>query len=58
MEAKMDFTVDPVNFGGLAEYFDELSSSGMKTIIILVCLCLSVLITRFDDPYSMLRECL
>lgn len=36
MDERKDFTIDPVNFNGLKEYFDELRSQGMRTIIILV----------------------
>ena len=31
-----DFTVDPVNFGRLPEYFRNLQDNGMRTVIILV----------------------
>ena len=30
------FTIDPVNYDGLKEYFSELREGGMHTIIILV----------------------
>lgn len=36
MDERKDFTVDQVNFNGLKEYFDELRSQEMRTIIILV----------------------
>lgn len=36
MDERKDFTIDPVNFNGLREYFNELRSQGMRTIIILV----------------------
>lgn len=36
MDERKDFTVDQVNFNGLKDYFDELRSQGMRTIIILV----------------------
>lgn len=36
MYKQRDFTIDPVNFAGLSEYFDDLHTLNMKTIIILV----------------------
>jgi hypothetical protein len=36
MEEQKDFTIDQVNYKGLKEYFDELRSQGMRTVIILV----------------------
>ncbi|XP_076463033.1 putative maltase-glucoamylase 2 [Babylonia areolata] len=35
MDERKIFTIDPVNFGGLSEYFDTLREGGMRTIIIL-----------------------
>ncbi|KAK7100863.1 probable maltase-glucoamylase 2 [Littorina saxatilis] len=35
MDERMDFTINPNNFSGLSEYFDELRGAGMRTIIIL-----------------------
>ncbi|CAF1350959.1 unnamed protein product [Rotaria sp. Silwood1] len=35
MEDEKVFTVDPINYQGLKEYFQELNSEGIKTIIIL-----------------------
>ncbi|CAF2051540.1 unnamed protein product [Rotaria magnacalcarata] len=35
MDAKKDFTIDPINFRGLKEYFAELNADGIRTIIIL-----------------------
>ncbi|CAF4158178.1 unnamed protein product [Rotaria sp. Silwood2] len=35
MEAAKDFTIDPINFKGLKEYFAQLNSEGVRTIIIL-----------------------
>lgn len=35
MQERMDFTVDTENFDGLPEYFKELQSEGIRTIIIL-----------------------
>ncbi len=35
MEAAKDFTIDPVNYNGLKEYFSELNADGVRTIIIL-----------------------
>lgn len=32
---KRDFTLDPVNFGGLPEYVDQLKQEGTRFIIIL-----------------------
>ena len=37
MDERRDFTIDQGNFGDLPEYFEELRSNGMRTIIILVC---------------------
>ncbi|XP_013421015.1 sucrase-isomaltase, intestinal [Lingula anatina] len=36
MDERKDFTVDPVNFGGLQAYFTHLQDNGMHIIIILV----------------------
>ena len=36
MEEQKDFTIDNKTYYGLKEYFDELRSNGMRTIIILV----------------------
>lgn len=37
MDARKDFTIDPVNFADLPQYFQELRANhSMKTIIILV----------------------
>ena len=36
MDERNDFTIDPVNFAGLSDYFKELQAGGMHTIIILV----------------------
>ena len=35
MDAYKDFTIDPVNFRGLKEYFSQLNANGIRTIIIL-----------------------
>jgi maltase-glucoamylase len=35
MHAAKDFTIDPVNFQGLKEYFAQLNDQGIRTIIIL-----------------------
>ncbi|CAF0846134.1 unnamed protein product [Adineta steineri] len=35
MDAEKDFTIDPINFVGLKEYFAELNSEGVRTIVIL-----------------------
>jgi maltase-glucoamylase len=35
MDAEKDFTIDPINFKGLKEYFAQLNSEGVRTIIIL-----------------------
>ena len=35
MDNDKDFTIDPVNFAGLKEYFTQLNSIGVRTIIIL-----------------------
>ncbi|KAL8616023.1 hypothetical protein ACOMHN_014985 [Nucella lapillus] len=35
MDERMDFTIDPVNFTDLPQYFDTLRQRGMRTIIIL-----------------------
>ncbi|CAF3137369.1 unnamed protein product [Rotaria sp. Silwood2] len=35
MDAKKVFTIDPINYQGLKEYFQELNSEGIKTIVIL-----------------------
>ncbi|CAF1627973.1 unnamed protein product, partial [Adineta ricciae] len=35
MDARKDFTIDPVNFRGLNEYFLKLSRDGIRTMIIL-----------------------
>ncbi|CAF1070902.1 unnamed protein product, partial [Didymodactylos carnosus] len=35
MDAEKDFTVDPINFKGLKEYFNELKTKGIHTIVIL-----------------------
>ncbi|CAF0745626.1 unnamed protein product [Didymodactylos carnosus] len=35
MDAEKDFTVDPINYKGLKEYFNELRAMGMHTIVIL-----------------------
>jgi alpha-glucosidase (family GH31 glycosyl hydrolase) len=32
---RKDFTIDPVKWKGLPEYFDQLHSVGMKTVMIL-----------------------
>ncbi|XP_064624521.1 maltase-glucoamylase-like [Lineus longissimus] len=54
MDTRMDFTVDSVNFAGLADYFDELRSGGMKTIIILdPCIITNVSNYR---PYDLGKE--
>lgn len=37
MDDKRDFTVDNVNFAGLAEYIQELKAQGTRFVIILVC---------------------
>ena len=36
MDGYKDFTIDPINFGGLPEYVDELKVEGTRFIIILV----------------------
>ena len=36
MNERMDFTVDPVNFAGMQQYWQTLRSGGMRTVIILV----------------------
>ena len=36
MDERKDFTIDPVNFAGLAEYVRELQAGGMHFISILV----------------------
>ena len=36
MDERKDFTVDPVNFMGLNDYFKSLQNDGMHIIIILV----------------------
>lgn len=35
MNAAKDFTIDPINFRGMKEYFAELNADGIRTIIIL-----------------------
>ncbi|CAF3630946.1 unnamed protein product [Adineta steineri] len=35
MDAEKDFTIDPINYRGLKEYFDQLNNDGMRTIVIL-----------------------
>ncbi|CAF0867380.1 unnamed protein product [Adineta ricciae] len=35
MDAEKDFTIDPKNFVGLKEYFAQLNSEGVRTIVIL-----------------------
>ena len=35
MDANKDFTIDPINFNGLKEYFAQLHTQGLRTIIIL-----------------------
>jgi maltase-glucoamylase len=35
MDHNKDFTVDPINYQGLKEFFNELHADGMRTIIIL-----------------------
>ena len=40
MDERKDFTVDPVNFPGLNDYFKSLQKDGMHIIIILVIHCL------------------
>ncbi|CAF2669545.1 unnamed protein product [Rotaria sp. Silwood2] len=35
MEAAKDFTIDPINYKGLKEYFAQLNREGVRTIIIL-----------------------
>lgn len=34
-DEKYDFTIDPIKWKGLPEYFDELSKNGLRTVIIL-----------------------
>ena len=36
MDERKDFTIDPVNFAGLSDYFQELQAGGMHIVIILV----------------------
>ncbi|KAL5015728.1 hypothetical protein ScPMuIL_005317, partial [Solemya velum] len=35
MDERKDFTIDPINFPNLKQYFEELRAGGMRTIIIL-----------------------
>ncbi|CAF0767379.1 unnamed protein product [Rotaria sp. Silwood1] len=35
MNARKTFTIDPVNFAGMKEYFSELNADGVRTVIIL-----------------------
>ena len=35
MEAEKDFTIDWKNYRGLKEYFSQLNSEGVRTIVIL-----------------------
>ncbi|CAF4731027.1 unnamed protein product [Rotaria socialis] len=35
MDAEKDFTIDPINFRGMKEYFAELNADGIRTIVIL-----------------------
>ena len=35
MDATKDFTIDPINYRGLKEYFNQLNEDGIRTIIIL-----------------------
>jgi alpha-glucosidase (family GH31 glycosyl hydrolase) len=35
MDAEKDFTIDPVNYRGLKEYFHKLNADGVRTIVIL-----------------------
>jgi lysosomal alpha-glucosidase len=35
MDAKKDFTVDPIHFRGLKQYFSQLNGDGIRTVIIL-----------------------
>ena len=35
MDAEKDFTIDPKNYQGLKEYFHQLNSEGVRTIVIL-----------------------
>jgi maltase-glucoamylase len=35
MDANKDFTIDPINFQGLKQYFAQLHTEGLRTIIIL-----------------------
>ena len=39
MDERKDFTIDPVNFAGLNDYFKSLQNDGMRIIIILVSEC-------------------
>ncbi|XP_061182189.1 maltase-glucoamylase-like [Saccostrea echinata] len=54
MDEQKDFTIDPVNFKGLKEYFDELRSEGMRTIIILDPALLST--DPLYEPYKKLSD--
>ena len=35
MDAEKDFTIDPINYPGLKEYFKQLNDDGIRTIVIL-----------------------
>jgi alpha-glucosidase len=35
MDAEKDFTVDPINYRGLKQYFSQLNTDGVRTIVIL-----------------------
>ncbi|CAF3190076.1 unnamed protein product [Rotaria sp. Silwood2] len=35
MDAKKDFTIDPINYRGLKEFFSQIRTDGMRTIVIL-----------------------
>lgn len=53
MEEQKDFTIDQVNFKGLKEYFDELRSQGMRTIIILVSVCWRIPSKHFSYRFTL-----
>ena len=42
-DKRKDFSIDPINWAGLPEYFDELHRTGMKTVLLL-------------DPFIMIND--
>ena len=59
MDERRDFTIDQANFGDLPEYFEELRSNGMRTIIILVCDRIGIILLEMKrfEVSTLFNEC-